>query len=428
MESERFGELVHDALTHFHDRAYLQTHPLARLLLAGPFDSKEGARLQRLLLETLDELKPQLGGGPGRPEWRRQRYLYLRYVEGLTHERVVQQLDISHRQGHRDHHEALNALVNLLRPLVVANEKHSSEPVPSSSKAGSQVPGAERLLEAELLKLDRAGGHAPTDLAAVLAAALETVSELATLAQIRLRSAVEPGLPPVVANKDALRQALLNLLSYVLERHAGQVIESRATFEEGGVCLSLVNLTVAPSRGGPSNVEANADPRLHACQRLIELQGGSLDLLAAASTQPGVIARLRLPAAKPASLLLIDDDPDFAQLVQRYLRGHPYQVLVATNAQRALELARTGEVELVVLDVLMPTQDGWEILRELRRLPPTCDVPVVLCSVLADWALARSLGATSLLAKPVTQRSLLDALRECSASQAANRAFPGGSV
>src|SRR5579885_3056287 len=189
MEPERFDGLVHDALVHLHDRAYLQTHPLARLLVSRPVDGKEGARLQRLLIETIDDLKPRIDGGPGMPEWRRQRYLYLRYVEGLTHEQIVQQVGISHRQGHRDHREALNAVVSLLHPRLVSNDDRSPAEARPPGTA-DPAPANEHLLEAELVKLDGAAGHAPTDLVAVLNAALETVDELASQTHTQLRTTV----------------------------------------------------------------------------------------------------------------------------------------------------------------------------------------------------------------------------------------------
>jgi CheY-like chemotaxis protein len=60
---------------------------------------------------------------------------------------------------------------------------------------------------------------------------------------------------------------------------------------------------------------------------------------------------------------------------------------------------------------MMPSQDGWDLLGQLRQLDETRDVPVVICSVLADTALAEALGATAVLPKPVTQRSLLALLQ-----------------
>ena len=61
---------------------------------------------------------------------------------------------------------------------------------------------------------------------------------------------------------------------------------------------------------------------------------------------------------------------------------------------------------------MMPTQDGWEILQALKAHAETSNIPVVVCSVLRERELALSLGAARFLAKPVSQRQLVDALQE----------------
>jgi CheY-like chemotaxis protein len=72
----------------------------------------------------------------------------------------------------------------------------------------------------------------------------------------------------------------------------------------------------------------------------------------------------------------------------------------------------------------MPLADGWEVLQALRADPATADLRVVICSVLPDEALARSLGVTELLAKPVTRSALLAAVRAGAPPAAARPAHP----
>jgi CheY-like chemotaxis protein len=67
---------------------------------------------------------------------------------------------------------------------------------------------------------------------------------------------------------------------------------------------------------------------------------------------------------------------------------------------------------------MMPTQDGWEILQALKNDPATQHVPVIICSVLDDPELARSLGAVAYLHKPVTQADLLSVLTTLSRDSA----------
>ena len=64
----------------------------------------------------------------------------------------------------------------------------------------------------------------------------------------------------------------------------------------------------------------------------------------------------------------------------------------------------------IVLDVMMPEVDGWQMLGRLRRHPVTGHIPILICSIVSQEELAFSLGARGFLRKPVTRKNLLDAL------------------
>jgi CheY-like chemotaxis protein len=65
---------------------------------------------------------------------------------------------------------------------------------------------------------------------------------------------------------------------------------------------------------------------------------------------------------------------------------------------------------VIILDVMMPDIDGWEILGRLRSHPSTSAIPVVVCTILAQEELALSLGASGFLLKPITRQALLEEL------------------
>jgi CheY-like chemotaxis protein len=388
MEQEQFAERVQDALAHFHDRAYLQLHPLTRVLLSGPPDGREGAHLQRRLLASIEELTPRLGAHADVPEWRRARYLFLRYVERLNHEQVVAALGISHRQGHRDHHEGVASLASLLWSQRPDGER-------------DEAPAAltfERLVEAQAQRLATGGSHGPSDLVAALERAVATTRELVASRGIRVSVSVPPDLPPAMVDEAALGQVVLAIFSLGVAGCAGPEL----TVEVSSDGQSL-RLAAAPIRRPLGEDEA----RLGVIGRLLEPQLGRVAVVERAG---GTSLELVLPLARAREVLVIDDDPDFVRLLSRYLVGHPYRAVTATGAEEALRLAAERAPDLVILDVLMPSHDGWELLRELRTLPGLASVPVLVCSVLADRALARSLGAVDVLPKPVSQRGLLAAI------------------
>jgi CheY-like chemotaxis protein len=126
---------------------------------------------------------------------------------------------------------------------------------------------------------------------------------------------------------------------------------------------------------------------------------------------------LTLPVSRVATVLVVDDNPDVCLLFQRYL-DRTYRVIQAHSATEALALLRDARPEVVTLDVLMPSADGWELLQQIRADPATRDVPVIICSVVRDDSLALSLGATELLPKPISREGLRSALERCLRSRA----------
>ena len=99
------------------------------------------------------------------------------------------------------------------------------------------------------------------------------------------------------------------------------------------------------------------------------------------------------------------------QALVRALSYEGYEIATATDGAVALSELRASAFDLVILDVMMPHQDGWEVLQALRQEPACATVPIIVCSVLREHDLALSLGANDTLVKPVSQPALLDVLR-----------------
>lgn len=135
-------------------------------------------------------------------------------------------------------------------------------------------------------------------------------------------------------------------------------------------------------------------------------------------------------AIKPKTILIIDDDGDTISLYQRYLQGQDYVLQVAQSGDQAQALIAGGVPDLILLDVLMPREDGWDILQRLRAAPETASIPVVICSVLSQSRLALALGAVEVLGKPLDQAALLRTVQRLlsrqGSAEGAHRAGPSG--
>jgi DNA-binding response OmpR family regulator len=110
-------------------------------------------------------------------------------------------------------------------------------------------------------------------------------------------------------------------------------------------------------------------------------------------------------------ILLVDDDAMITEPVARALREAGFAVSIAHDGQTGLQIARTGDVSVVVLDVLMPGLDGWGVIRALRA---ESAVPILMLTALGDEAdrvLGLELGADDYLTKPFSTRELLARVR-----------------
>ena len=106
---------------------------------------------------------------------------------------------------------------------------------------------------------------------------------------------------------------------------------------------------------------------------------------------------------KGHSILYIEDDPDLATMLPLYLRAKGYQVLVAMTGTDGLRIAQAEAPDLILLDLSMPTMDGWEMRRRLKADPEKKHIPVVALSAHAmdgDKERVLNAGFDGYLSKP----------------------------
>ena len=115
-----------------------------------------------------------------------------------------------------------------------------------------------------------------------------------------------------------------------------------------------------------------------------------------------------MPTATAA--LLIDDDARLGALVAEYLGRHEIDVTVAGDGERGLSVLRKGRFDVVLLDVMLPGADGFEVCRRLRAAPELAALPVIMLTARGDDVdkiVGLELGADDYLAKPFNPRELL---------------------
>ncbi len=133
--------------------------------------------------------------------------------------------------------------------------------------------------------------------------------------------------------------------------------------------------------------------------------------------------------ARPASILVIDDEPTFLHLVTALLRGEGHEVVQATDAESALLAIERDPPDLIVLDIELPGMNGLELLSRIR---PRVGAPVIVVSgseVESERVLAFDLGADDFVVKPFLSREFAarvrGALRRSRLASTATLSYPG---
>jgi CheY-like chemotaxis protein len=128
------------------------------------------------------------------------------------------------------------------------------------------------------------------------------------------------------------------------------------------------------------------------------------------SVEPERSAVTALADTTSNAILVIDDDPAVLDLLRRILSREGFEPALARSGAEGLQMARAIRPAAIVLDVLMPSMSGWDVLRELKADPQLHDCPVVMLTMVDDRKTGIALGAADYLLKPVDRDTLLRVL------------------
>ncbi|HCC80464.1 MULTISPECIES: HD domain-containing phosphohydrolase [unclassified Methylophaga] len=111
-----------------------------------------------------------------------------------------------------------------------------------------------------------------------------------------------------------------------------------------------------------------------------------------------------------ANVLIVDDVPDNIQVAMNFLKEEPYNLSFATRGQEALALMKTHEYDLILLDIMMPEMDGYEVCRRIKAEPRLQDIPIIFVTAKVDVdSISQGFhaGAVDYLCKPFHAEELL---------------------
>lgn len=382
---EAFVEQVKQALEHLYDFAYLQQHTLARIY-DGDSDlsaKTAGRQLRYELITAIESLKPQSDTHFRAPDARLYNVLHLYYVESLTIQEAAAELGLSERQAYRDLKRGQESVAAVLWD----NRLPPSTPTPEFS------------LQSEIARLKL--NFSMVDVGAIFQQAKNAVERLALQQSVGI-TVTTPAEPLTLSTDPVLaHQVMVSMLSYTIQQAQPEVLSAAFEASQGAVILTL---RYRMKEGAGST--AITDSAIAKLTQRLRWTIASTDL-------PEQIRQVRLRmTSSHATILVIDDNEGWIALLERFLEGNDCQVVAMQGNQDSVRRVQELNPSAIILDVMMPEKDGWELLQRLRTQPTTARIPIIVCTVFNDPQLAYSLGASAFLSKPTNMEKILEALKD----------------
>lgn len=287
----------------------------------------------------------------------------------------------------------------------------------------------------------------PVALDGLLQNALSIVKQKASDQGLKLKLEFDSGLPMIIADQRKLKQIVYNLLSNAVKftpsggsvtlaaRHVENMLEISVSDTGIGISAEDQKRLYHPFTQIDSSLSRKYQGTglgLVMIKRITELHGGTTGVESTAGK--GSRFWVKLPwreAIKTVSVksrvedaeksqsvsvmegltaLVIEDDPFNSRLILQCLANEGMEVICTRSGEEALDKLAQCTPDLIILDILLPGMDGWQVLERIKQLPLLAHVPVVVASVVANGQRGFALGASAVLQKPITQADLQAAL------------------
>jgi PAS domain S-box-containing protein len=291
----------------------------------------------------------------------------------------------------------------------------------------------------------------------VIERALAATSALFETSGLELIRVIDPQLPMVTGDRDRLIQVLINLISNAIKFTTQGSITCRASQNAENVTISIIDTGVGIALTDQPKVfekfkqvgdTLTDKPKgtglgLPICQQIIEHHGGKIwveselgqgstfsfslplavphspetpDYFPAESSIDSFVQQIKSHVSVSAPLhgaelhkqiLVVDDDSHIRELLRQELEAEGYVVREACDGMDAINQVRLQKPDLILLDVMMPQINGFDVAAVLKNNPQTTEIPIIILSIVQDKQRGYQLGIDRYLTKPIDKKALL---------------------
>ncbi|MHC5675963.1 response regulator [Nostoc sp.] len=292
----------------------------------------------------------------------------------------------------------------------------------------------------------------PIDPSELLDLATNSTAGLFQTNGLELVSKIEPGLPQIVGDRNRLLQVLINLISNAVKfTESGSVI-CRVKRENNGVCISVIDTGVGIAPEDQPKVfekfrqvgdTLTDKPKgtglgLPICKQIVDHHGGRIwvesepgngstfsFIIPTTESDQKTTANLNLDGLvkqlkehvittntvlnqNHKTILVVDDDANIRELLRQQLENQGYNVWEAKDGVDAIHQIKTARPDLILLDVMMPQINGFDVAAVLKNNPQTADIPIIILSIIENRERGYQIGIDRYLTKPINTEKLLN--------------------
>jgi CheY-like chemotaxis protein len=413
-----FEQDLQDALAHLYDPCYTPSDRVLALVDDSQHPGPEAWRAE--VRSAIEALRPSADVPETSRLWRMHAVLDDRYLKNLTQVKTAEHLGISPRHLRREQRVAVRILTERLlakRSPLRGGEEDADVPfsddtvlttearqdTSTGALQADETAGWSHQIQQELTVLQQGEAPAEAEVAVALIAAVDVTGPLAVKHAVTVELEPPKASLGVLIHPAVLRQILIVTVCKLLPLVAGGRVHLSARRQGDGVHIEVTATPVCVS--GTLSEEL-----------LRELVGVAKDGAVKVTAEDGrLTVTITLPSTGALSVLVVDDNEDLVHVYRRYTTGTRFEIRHAVGEAAVFAAIDESSPDIIVLDVMLPDVDGWELLVHLHDYAATRGTPILVCSVIREPELALALGATAYLPKPVRRRTFIEALEAAAA-------------